>query len=670
MRFPLIACALLQVLFISVQAQDKSTAKFGNVTLKDFQQQVYVVDSNAHAVVLSEVGSSRIEGNNKNWFSLVYKEYKRFHILNKNGFDAADVSIYLYADGEDEEKLDRLKAVTYNVVGGKIVETKLDVKESVFKEKLNKNLVVRKFTFPNVKEGSIIEYEYTVISDYLFNLQPWEFQGAHPRLWSEYNLEIPDFLSYIFLSQGDKKYDISTKNVNREYFKVLDSRSAGATEGVGFESGVTINRWVKKNVPSLKEENFTSALSNHISKIEFQLSEYRQPLTYRNVLGSWPKLASDLMKAENFGLALTKDNGWMKDEVAALTKGKGTQLEQAKNIYAFIRDNLTCIGTGRNTTQTLRNVLKTRKGNVADINLLLTAMLLQIGVQSEPVLLSTRAHGQVYSIYPIIGRFNYVICRAIIDTSGFLLDATEPRMGFGHLPLRCYNGHARVINTAVESLELETQLVNEVKYTTVFIINDEKGKLVGSIQQTPGYYESHRLRNSVKEKGIDQVKADIKKSFGTDITLSNLVIDSLEHFENEVGVKYDFDMNNEKEDIIYFNPMMTEAYTENPFKAAKRLYPVEMPYVYDNTYNMQLEVPEGYTVDELPKSMILKLNEENEGLFEYRISLSGNTISFRSRIKMSRSNFYPDEYDMLREFFNLVVKKHSEQIVFKKKVNP
>jgi hypothetical protein len=80
-----------------------------------------------------------------------------------------------------------------------------------------------------------------------------------------------------------------------------------------------------------------------------------------------------------------------------------------------------------------------------------------------------------------------------------------------------------------------------------------------------------------------------------------------------------------------------------------------------------MEIPEGYVVDELPKSMVVKMNEAEEGMFEYRISQSGNSISFRTRVQMKRAYYDPDEYEMLREFFNLIVSKQSEQIVFKKK---
>ena len=80
-----------------------------------------------------------------------------------------------------------------------------------------------------------------------------------------------------------------------------------------------------------------------------------------------------------------------------------------------------------------------------------------------------------------------------------------------------------------------------------------------------------------------------------------------------------------------------------------------------------MEVPKGYEVDELPKEVVVRLNENNDGIFEYRISEVNSIISLRSRLRISHTFFLPDEYPTLREFFNLVVKKHSEQIVFKKK---
>lgn len=649
-------------------AQEKSNVKFGNVSEKDFNTKIYPIDSNASAVVIADIGYSAIEGNTKGWFSLVYKHFKRLHIINKNGYDAANVSISLYADGDAEEELNKLKAVTYNLENGKVVETKLDVKASVFKDKISKNRVVKKFTFPNVKEGSIIEYEYTITSDFLQNLQPWEFQGAYPRLWSEYNLALPEFLGYVFLTRGYKKYDINDKKLRSESFTILDSRGIGASERYQFTANVSDNRWVMKNVPALKEESFTSTIDNHIAKIEFQLSEYRQPLTYRNIMGSWPKLANDLMEADFFGKPVTKDNGWLKDIVKPLIEGVKSNKEKAHKIFSYVRDNFTCTNhSDLFAEQTLKNLEKSKSGTVAEINLLLTAMLRYADIEADPVILSTRSNGMTYPLYPLITQYNYVIARIVIDGKIFYLDASEPRLGFGLLPVRCYNGHGRVINKTADAIDLESDSLMERKSTTVFVVNDEKGNIVGSMLQNPGYYESFNLRERIKEKGKEQLITDIKKAFGTEILVSKFELDSLDKYEEVMGIKYDFDFTGEKEDIIYLNPMFGEGYKENPFKSAERLYPVEMPYGFDETYTLQMDVPSGYEVDELPKSMVVKLNEENEGMFEYRISQSGSGISFRSRIRISRAYFMPEEYEMLREFFNLVVKKQAEQIVFKKK---
>ncbi|HUR66525.1 MAG TPA: DUF3857 domain-containing protein [Chitinophagaceae bacterium] len=664
--------AVLLLLFsfagIIGSAQDYSKVKFGDVSAKDFSNTVYRIDSSASAVILCDIGSSKIEGNSKGWFSLVYKRHRRVHILNKNGYDLSNVTIPVYSKDDDEEKLDKVRAVTYNLENGKIVETKLDTKTGVFRDKIDKNRGTRKFTLPNVKEGSIIEYEYTIISDFLNHLRPWEYQGTYPRLWSEYNLSLPEFLGYVFLTQGYKKYDIDQSKTRYETFQVIDNNNPGAMERYVLSSNVTDYHWVMKNVNPLKEEGFTSSLDNHIAKIEFQLSEYRAPLMARQLIESWKKVAEDMMKAEFFGQHVKADDPWVEEITAPLKEISTNKMELAQKIYAYVRDNYTCIDHDRRTMdQSLKNLIKTKKGNVAEINLLLTAMLLDGGIHAYPVLLSTRSNGFVYSVYPLLQQYNYVITRAFIDGNPVYLDASHPLLGFGHLPLQCYNDEARAINDVAEVLLLSADSLTEVKYSTIFMVNDEKGNLVGSMNQTPGYYESLGLREKIKEKGKEQLQKDIEKDFGTEIVTSNFGIDSLTRYDDVLGIHYDFDLKAEKEDIIYFNPMFGEGYKENPFKSAERFYPVEMPYAMDETYNLQMEVPKGYVVDELPKSMVVKLNEENHGMFEYRVSQSGNNISFRSRVKLSRAYFIPEEYEMLREFFNLIVKKQAEQIVFKKK---
>lgn len=664
---------VLFLILLSVQnyliAQKKPEIKFGKVVAADFVVNSPVVDSNANAVILADIGSSSFEGNTKGWFSLIFKRIKRVKILNKKGFDAADVVIGLYTSGTDEERLEDCKGITYNLENGELKQTKLDPK-NIFKDPIRKSVSLRKFTMPDVKEGSIIEYSYTIKSDFLFALQPWTFQGEYPCLRSEYEVGIPEFFNYVLLTQGYIPIE-NVKNIRRGSFTVTYNTSATtASQSVNITGGVFENKWMAKDVPAIKEEPFTSSLDNHIAKIEFQLSQYRFPdEPVEDIMGSWPKVREKLMKDERFGESLNKNNGWMTDEIKQITGGAKTLEDSVRKIYAYIRDNFTSTGNGikMSADNALKEVYKKKSGNTADINLLLTAMLKHINIDADPVILSTRSNGTTHPIYPLMDRFNYVICKAVINDNVEFLDATQPRLAFGRLPLACYNGHARIIAEQPLPCYFEADSLIENSTKTIFISNNESGGLTGSYKSDLGYYESLNLRNKLAKTSKEEYFKKIEANFTGGIKLSEGTVDSLYQYDEPVSVSYDLKFNFGDEDIIYFNPMLNDAQKNNPFKAAERKYPVEMPYTQSETFSLNMEIPKGYKVDEMPKSTRVKLNE-NEGIFEYiiRVDETNANIQFLCRLKLEKANYTPDDYQTLRDFFSYVVKKESEQIVFKK----
>ncbi len=651
------------------QKPEKVPIKFGTVNPEDFKK-VYSVDSSAQAVVIADVGFSQFVGNNNGWFSLEFSRKTRIHILNKAAYDAAtiEVPIYKSTSSDYKEELLNVKATTYNLENGKVTETKME-KNSIFTDKLNKNNILEKFTLSNLKEGCIIEFEYKIYSDYLRNLQPWVFQDKYPVLWSEYGVGIPQFFAYIFLTQGYQPFYINDTKTRGDNFNGRNPDGASARDPFSFSANVTDHRMVMKDVPALKRETFTSTINNYIAKIEFQFSEYRYPFIPRRIMGTWMQLDEELMKAEYFGQNITKNNNFLDDEIPPSAKLiKENNLQKAKLIYAHVRDNFTCTDHwAYRMNQNFKNLLKVKNGSVAEINMMLISMLRNQGYKADPVIIGLKSRGITYALYPIMERFNYLVVELNLDGKKYYLDASEPMNGFGKLDPDCYNGHARVINGGAEPIEFNPDSLLERKVTSVYIINNDKGNSTGSMQQVPGYFESTTLREQVKEKGKDAIIATIKKGFNADIEIENFTIDSLNLKDNPIGISYDFNLKNDKEDIIYMNPMFGERYETNPFKSAERVYPVEMPYTEDETYIFSMEVPTGYVVDELPKSMVLKLNEFDDGVFEYRMSVSDNTISFRCRLRIKRTFFAPDEYELLREFFGMVVAKQNEQIVFKKK---
>ena len=120
----------------------------------------------------------------------------------------ADFKFSLYETGSEQRKIADLKAVTYNLVDGKVVKTKLD-NDNIYEEKSN-NYNIEKFAFPQVKEGSIIELSYTIVSDFLYNLRGWTFQYSIPAVWSQYICEIPEYFNYSQSAKGYLPFDISS----------------------------------------------------------------------------------------------------------------------------------------------------------------------------------------------------------------------------------------------------------------------------------------------------------------------------------------------------------------------------------------------------------------------------------------------------------------------------
>ncbi len=664
----IIFCGLL--FLNTLKGQDKLNIKFAKISLADFDLSKEKFDTSADAIIIADVGSTSFEGNAKSSMTMVYTRFRRVKILNRNGFSVADYAIRLYHNSEgDVEKLSDLKASTFNLENGAVVETKLDEK-AVFTERYDKNNDIKKFTVPALQVGSIYDITYTIKSDFYFNLRSWEFQGEYPILWSEYMITVPPVFEYMTKIQGDGQFDINSNQTVFQHFTIRQSNGTDADDIYNLSGNSIQRRWVKKNVAPLVVEPYITTLENYISKVSFQLHyiQWSQTSERHNQFVTWFVAAEKLLQDDNFGIKLSHDNAWLSTDIQANTEGCKTDEEKIKKIFYFVRSTFSCTDHDDMWARTpLKDVYKKKGGNVAEINLLLTAMLRQAHIVADPVILSTREHGVADQIYPLIEDYNYVICVAYAGNKTFKLDASRPYNGFDCLVSDCYNGGGRIVNQGKPYLiDLSPDSLRESRLTTSFIINDEKGYVTGSYKSVMGSMESYEIREELAKTSQKDYFKKIQTNYGNDVIIENPGIDSLNQYEYPLTIHYDFDMKNLlKGDVIYFNPMMTVEDKVNPFKSEERKYPVEMKSRPESTYVLVMDIPKGYQVEELPKSARVAYNG-NEGIFEYLIQKNADNIQMRVHLKLNKAFFPTDEYTTLRDFFGYVVKKENEQIVFKK----
>ncbi len=633
---------------LTVSAQ-KSPMKYGDIPIEDLNMTVYDKDSSAAAVVLFDYGKAYVSINNIN-ATLNYERHVRIKILKKDGLGNADVGILLYHSGAAEEKVSNLKATTYNLENGKVVETKMD-KSGIFKEKFNRNYNLQKFTFPNVKEGSIIEYTYTVLSEFLANFPNWQFQRNIPVRHSEYWAHIPEFFVMEKYMQG---YLLVTN------YEIKDRTQSGYNEKA--------HHWLVKDAPAFKKEPYMTSEEDYVSKINFALAYINFPGSpSREIMGSWEKLKTELLESESFGKIIS-GSGFLKKTVEEVTAGKIEPLQKIEAIHSYIKQTLEWDGTRDLYADNLKKVFEVKKGTAADINLALASMLTKAGLEVDMVLLSTRSHGFIRKQYPMEDQLDYVVCVVRLEGKPVFLDATEKYIPVGVLPERCLNGEGLIVSSRNFGwIALDTKTKSRTAYSTDLILN-AAGELSGKLNISFDGYDALETRDEYFTDGEESYLKDFRDE-QSKWQIEKSAFENMKDINKAAKEIHELQINEHTSlagDVIYLNPFVIAQLEKNPFTSETREYPVDYGSLQETIYSCRITLPDGFTVDEIPQSKIFML-PGNAAKYLYNVALTGNVISITSSFQINRTLFAQTDYPNLREFYNQVVAKEAEQIVLKKK---
>ena len=414
---------LLMTCFFSYA--QKAPIKLGDVPKQEIEMKEYTPDPDANAVILCDYGYSEILYNMQSGWENHLKRICRIKILNDDGYNWATEEVMLYHDGNVKESISQIKGFTYNIDKGKIVKSKLD-KGDIFREEASEYYDRVKFTMPNVKEGSVIEFSYTVTSDYLTILDRWKFQNTIPVKWSEYIVSIPEYLTYLKNSQGFApfhSYETTRKlrNINwtetNRGFTSLSGSTPSSVSNHKIDYHDVVHHWIAKDLPALKDENFVGNINNYHLGVDFQLSSYKTfSNQINNVLSDWVQVNKKFEEDyENFGPNMRK-RSFYKDITEKIISEFDEPMLRTAAVYSFVCQHLKWNGiNSKIPSQNIRKTYDERTGNSADVNALLVSMLRAVEINADPVIISTIDHGIVHPTIPIVDQYNYMIARVLID---------------------------------------------------------------------------------------------------------------------------------------------------------------------------------------------------------------------------------------------------------------
>lgn len=652
MNFPKLLVALIFILVTtpsSLLSQIKEIT-FGDIPTEDLEMTEYAEDPTADAVILENYATVRIRSIEE--IIVEVERHIRIKIINTDGLDYANVEIPFGSD----EKVMSIKAASYNTEEDKTVAGKVD-KKSIYYENSSRYRNTVRFSIPNVKAGSVIEYKYSVESPDIFTLYTLEFQHEIPVRRCGFRVEFPGYFEYKFVTGGD----LSQVRFNRsEAFVSFGGRAVNGYVG----------QWTAYNIPAYREEPFSTGSEDYYTRIGFELSKIEIPGYYfEEVSPTYPKLSKKLLDRTDFGGYISKGTS-LKKKTDELKAEGGSETELVRRIYTFVTEHMMWNGYDDYTSSaTMKKIYSDARGNAADINLMLIAMLRMAGIEADPVILSTRENGMLNTFFAIIQRFNYVAARVKADGEQYIIDATDPLRPFSMLPFQCLNGQGWVVNTSGGSwVDMKN---NERNSETMRFVLDlsEEGTMKGTASNSYESYDAWLVRKVCKLEGVEAY-TDMMRSINNSWRIDSLELENLEELENPVIELISLtipDAAETGERIMYVTPVIHNRDGSNEFYEDERLSPVDFGCPSLKKYTCEITIPEGWTVAELPQSVNLSL-DGGGGAFRYNIRSEGRKIILDAEINLTTVAFQPERYSSLRNFRANIIRKQSEVVILKKEI--
>ena len=486
--------SLLQLFVLSfwpacmMVAQDKVNMKFGKPTKAEMQMTAYEAEPDADAVVLCRL--TDVEYTIQQTGYLVdYKEKVRIKVLKPEGVRFAKVVIpYLKGtpidnrnsssklvlkvgatdnnsvsssfdeqagamttadlDRFSEESIEDLKATAYNLQGSKVVKSALK-KGDIAETKIDDQHYQVEFTVPDVQEGTVMEYEYTLHSELFWLLHDWFAQCEIPVAYAKLDMNIPRYLLFSMEEHGIQRL-ISTCESGTMRYK-LESDPLAAPTIIPSNHYISVGR----NLTGIKMGNGVWSMQDQCAGITAYLKHYSmRGAAVVDYTKTWEQIDEMVLKSEDLGVQLGEHSPLAQELTDAKVAEIFDQRQRAEAVVKLVLDKVKWNGRYEMSPAATEETLKNQGGSNVDINMLLLQSLNDAGITAVPVMLRTRDQGKLSVEFPAVQKYTTFIVAVVLPQGNLYLDASSANGGF---------------NALAELLQVEKARL---------VLNDRKGRWV------------------------------------------------------------------------------------------------------------------------------------------------------------------------------------------------
>ena len=667
-----ILVVLLAGLWLVASAQENVNMKFGKPTKEEMQMTVYEAEPDAEAVVLCRL--TDVEYTVQTISYLVdYREKVRLKVLKPSGARHAKVvvpyqkgmtvgnnimglrtsfmaipmdaksgsSAFLEQDGsmsdgvfgtDGDESVESVKATAYNLEGNKVVKSNLKKSDIVTTKVDNHNYLVE-FTVPDVKEGTVIEYEYKIHSQLFWQLRDWFAQCEIPVVYAKLDMNIPNYLIFNIEDHGIQRLTYTCTMGTLQY-KVESDPLANPMY-------VNTNHYVYegRDLKGMKKDDYVWNLQDYCAGITAELKEYRlRGMNQMEFATTWEKIDEMILGSDDLGNHLG-DHSPLAEELKE-TANIADLRERVAAVYKLVMSKVKWNGKYDISPGLTTETLAKGEGTNADINLLLIQSLQDAGLNAAPVVLRTRDLGQLPYNFPSIMKLSTFVVGVVMPSGGNIyLDASSSNGWLNTLPETMLVEKARLVQKG------KSQWVNLQKVT-----KSETSIVVDASLSADGTLSG---KQTTLRRGLSAL-----------------------HYRQQTGKKEDFSQEVKEEEeftrkgdvsdgTITILPFNTPPLADDVFTDESRLMPVEFPSQVAEKVVVNITLPEGYALAEIPQQTVASTPDKGVS-GRYIVTQTGQKVQVVYQFNVSKMQ--PQQnYDSLRGIFDMFGKCSRLPLVIKKK---
>ena len=448
-------------------AQDKVNMKFGKPTKTEMQMTTYESEPDADAVVLCRL--TDVEYTIQQTGYLVdYKEKVRIKVLKPEGARFAKVVIpYLKStpidnsnsssklvlkvsatennsvsssfdeqagamttsdlDRYSEESIEDLKATAYNLRGSKVVKSALK-KGDIAETKIDDQHYQVEFTIPDVREGTVIEYEYTLHSELFWLLHDWFAQREIPVAYAKLDMNIPRYLLFELEEHGIQRL-ISTCESGSMRYK-LESDPLAAPTIVPSNHYICVGR----NLKSVKPGDGVWSMQDNCAGITADLKHFSmRGASVIEYAKTWEKIDGMILKSDDLGKQLKEHSPLASELKEAKVAEIADQRQRAEAVAKLVFGKVKWNGRYEMSPADTEETLKNGGGSNVDINMLLLQALNDAGLTAAPVMLRMRDQGVLTKDFPAVRKYTTFIVGVVLPQGNLYIDASSVNGSFNAL---------------------------------------------------------------------------------------------------------------------------------------------------------------------------------------------------------------------------------------------